>query len=223
MARQSLTQHIDQLVDADLIVVIRRGRERRHYLNPHPIHEIQRRWTRDFDQQHFDAIDAVKTRAEETAMNTANEFPDFVYVTYIRATPQDVWNALTDPEITRLYWDDVAVVSDWQLGSPWAHRKGGPEGEVSMWGKVLETDPPNRLVFTFQSPDQELDDEGSVASYLIEGSGDVVKLTVTHTNFPDEGLHIGVSKGWPAVLAGLKSYLETGHPLPEESWDMAVR
>lgn len=222
MARQSLTQHIDQLVDANLIVVIRKGRERRHYLNPHPIHEIERRWTRDFDQQHFDVIDAVKKRAEETAMNT-DEFPDYVYVTYIRSTPQEAWNALTDHEITRLYWDDVAVVSDWKVGSSWAHHKGGPEGEADVWGKVLEAEPPRKLVFTFQPIDQDLDDEGSVASYVIEQAGDVVKLTLTHTNFPDKGLLEGISKGWPAVLAGLKSYLETGQPLPAESWDMAVR
>ncbi|WP_231445362.1 ArsR/SmtB family transcription factor [Brevibacterium zhoupengii] len=223
MARQSVTQHLNKLVDADLVAIVRHGRERRHYLNSYPIHEMQNRWTREFDQHHFDVIDAVKRRAEETAMSTTEEFPDFVYVTYIRSTPQQVWDALTDAEITRLYWDDVAVVSDWQVGSTWAHHKGGPDGPADVWGRVLETDPPHKLVFTFQSTNQELDDEGSIASYLIEQSGEVVKLTVTHTNFPDNGLRNGISKGWPAVLAGLKSYLETGHALPEDSWDMAVR
>lgn len=223
MARQSVTQHLNLLVDADLVAIVRHGRERRHYLNSHPIHEMQNRWTREFDQHHFDVIDAVKRRAEETAMTTTEEFPDFVYVTYTRATPQQVWDALTDPEITRLYWDDVAVVSDWQVGSSWAHHKGGPDRKADVWGKILETDPPKKLVFTFQPIDQDLDDEGSVASYLIEQSGEVVKLTVTHTNFADAGLHTGVSKGWPAVLAGLKSYLETGQALPDDSWDMAVR
>ncbi|MGO2038100.1 MAG: ArsR/SmtB family transcription factor [Brevibacterium sp.] len=222
MARQSLTQHLDLLVEANLVVVIRQGRERRHYLNPHPIHEMHQRWTREFEHKHFDAIDAVKHNAEESAMNTDNDFPDYVYVTYIRATAQQVWDALTDHEITRLYWNDVAVVSDWKVGSSWAHHAGGPDGDFDTWGKVLETDPPNKLVFTFQSAEQSLDQEGSIASYLIEESGEVVKLTVTHTNFADSGLRTGIAKGWPAVLAGLKSYLETGQALPAESWDMAV-
>ncbi|WP_198397625.1 ArsR/SmtB family transcription factor [Brevibacterium antiquum] len=218
MARQSLTQHIDQLVDANLIVVIRKGRERRHYLNPHPIHEIERRWTRDFDQQHLDVIDAVKKRAEETAMTTTSEFPDYVYVTYIRATREDVWDALTNADITPIYWSGIANVSDWQAGSEWTHRKNGdPLGDYDIWGRILESRPPERLVFTFQPAAQPLETKGSIVTYDIKQTGEVVKLTVSHTNLPDKGMLNGISQGWPAILASLKSYLESGEPLPYDT------
>ena len=222
MARQSLTQHLDLLVEANLVVVIRQGRERRHYLNPHPIHEMHQRWTREFEHKHFDAIDAVKHNAEESAMNTDNDFPDYVYVTYIRADRQTVWNALTDATITPIYWAGIANVSDWQVGSEWTHRKGGdPTGDYDIWGKVIESRPPEKLVFTFQPAAQNLQDEGSIVTYALEVEGESTKLTVTHTNLPDRDMLNGISQGWPAILASLKSYLETGDSLAYGEWEKA--
>ncbi len=218
MARQSLTQHLDILVDANLVVIVRRGRERRHFLNPHPIHEIQQRWTRDFDTRHFDVIDAVKHRAEETAMNSNEKFPDYVYVTYIRAAKQEVWDALTDSDITQIYWGGKANVSDWQAGSTWKHRNNGPEGDYDIWGKVIESRPPEKLVFTFQPAAQGLDNEGSLVTIEIGESGESTKLTLTHTRLPDKAMLNGISQGWPAILASLKSYLETGDALAYGSW-----
>ena len=220
MARQSVTQHLDLLVGANLVVVVRRGRERRHYLNPQPIHEIGRRWVRDFDKPQLKVMDAIKQRAEETEMNSTDTFPDYVYATYIRSTPQAVWEALTDADLTAIYWNGMANVSDWEVGSTWTHRVGGPSGHYDIWGKVLESDAPYRLVVTFQPAAQVLDDMGSIVTYEIEETQDVVRLTVTHSKLPDRATLNGISKGWPAVLANLKTYLETGDALPATSWQL---
>lgn len=220
MARQSVTQHLDLLVAASLVIVIRRGRERRHFLNPEPIHEIERRWIQDFDRPHLDVLDVVKKRAEESAMSETEEFPDYVYVTYIRASPEDVWEALTNADITAIYWNGMANVSDWRAGSPWTHRIRDRDGHYDIWGKVLKSDPPYRLEFTFQPAAQALEEPGSVVTYQIEPGDDIVRLTVTHKNLPDQATLDGISKGWPTVLANLKSYLETGGPLPSDSWHL---
>ncbi len=220
MARQSVTQHLDLLVDANLVVVVRRGRERRHFLNPGPIHEIERRWVREFDRPHLDVLDVVKQRAEEKTVSSTETFPDYVYVTYIRATPQAVWEALTDADITAIYWNQMANVSDWEVGSTWTHRVGGRAEPYDIWGKVLESEAPRRLVLTFQPAAQDLADPGSIVTYEIESADEVVRLTVTHHNVPDRATLDGLSRGWPTVLASLKSYLETGDALPQDSWQL---
>ncbi len=224
MARQSVTQHLDILVAADLVVVIRRGRERRHFLNTQPIHDIERRWIRDFDRPHLDVLHAVEQRAEEIAMSeTATRFPTYVYVTYIRASAENVWEALTSADVTAIYWNGMANVSDWKVGSAWTHQVGDGDGRYDIWGKVLESDPPRRLVVTFQPAARDLEDQGSVVTYVIEPADDVVRLTVTHEDLADQATVDGISQGWPTVLSNLKSYLETGQPLPPASWDLASR
>lgn len=218
MARQSLTQHIDLLVAADLVVVVREGRERRHYLNPAPIHEIQSRWVRDFDQPHLSMLHGIKKEAEKDSMTTNETFPDHVYATYIHATAQQVWDALTDPLATSRYWHGMANTSDWAPGSTWTHTK--PDGTHDIWGRVLESEPPHRLAFTFQPTAQPLDDPGSTVTYLIEEAEGVTRLTITHTGLPDPDTLAGITRGWATVAASLKSYLETGSPLPEATWQL---
>lgn len=218
MARQSVTQHLDILVRADLVTVVRRGRERLHYLNPAPIHDIERRWIAEFDQPRLRALAAIRTRAEEDAM-----IPNYVYVTYIKATPQRVWTALTDADLTAEYWGH-ANVSDWQPGSRWEHRRTDGSQAVDVTGRVLEAEPPVRLVITFEdSPDESSHREPSTVTFLVEPHHDIVRLTVTHENLPNEEMLNGISQGWPAVLANLKSLLETGAVLPQAPWDMAGR
>ena len=214
MARQSATQHLDVLVRANLVTVVRRGRERLHYLNPAPIHEIERRWIAEFDKPRLRALDAIKRQAEEYAM-----IPNYVYVTYIRANPEQVWRALTDADLTAQYWGH-ANVSDWQPGSTWEHRRVDGSGAVDVVGKVLAAEPPARLVMTFEdSPDEQR--EPSVVTFLVEPHEDIVRLTVTHENLPNDEMRKGISDGWPAVLANLKSLLETGDVLPQAPWEMA--
>jgi uncharacterized protein YndB with AHSA1/START domain/DNA-binding transcriptional ArsR family regulator len=222
MARQSTTQHLDVLVSANLVTVVRRGRERLHYLNPVPIHEIEQRWISAFDEPRLRAIGAIKSRAEEQAMTDApTSVPAYVYVTYIRAAAQQVWRALTDADLTARYWGH-ANVSDWQQGSAWEHRRVDGSGAVDVVGRVLETDPPTRLVITFEdSPDAENPREPSVVTFLVEPYQEIVRLTVTHENLPNLEMLNGISSGWPAVLANLKSLLETGDVLPQAPWEMS--
>jgi uncharacterized protein YndB with AHSA1/START domain/DNA-binding transcriptional ArsR family regulator len=223
MARQSVTQHLDLLVRADLVVVVRRGRERLHYLNPVPIHEIEERWISGFDKARLHVISAVKNQAEEYAMadKTSSDVPTYVYVTYIRASAQHVWQALTDADLTTRYWGH-ANVSDWQPGSNWEHRRVDGSGKVDVVGTVVEADPPTRLVITFEdSPDVDAPREPSVVTFLVEPHHEIVRLTVTHENLPNQAMLNGISSGWPAVLANLKSLLETGEVLPQAPWEMS--
>ncbi|MFI5780711.1 ArsR/SmtB family transcription factor [Nocardia sp. NPDC051570] len=219
MARQSLTQHLDILERAGLVTVLRRGRERVHYINPAPIHDIELRWISEFDQPRLDALGVIRYRAEESAMSTA--IPNYVYVTYIRASAEQVWRALTDADLTARYWGH-ANVSDWQPGSPWEHRRADGSGAIDVVGKVLESDPPTRLVITFEdSPHVEPPRAPSIVTFLVEPHHDIVRLTVTHENLPNQEMYQGISDGWPAVLANLKSLLETGEVLPQSPWDMS--
>ena len=184
MARQSATQHLDILVRANLVTVVRRGRERLHYLNPAPIHEIQERWISEFDQPRLLALGAIRDRAEEYAMSVATAtIPTYVYATYIRATAEQVWQALTDADLTAQYWAHRNV-SDWQPGSSWEHQRTDGSG-VDIVGKVLESDPPTRLVITFASPGPEPAAGPSVVTFQIDSQADTSRLTVTHENVPD--------------------------------------
>jgi uncharacterized protein YndB with AHSA1/START domain/DNA-binding transcriptional ArsR family regulator len=225
MARQSATQHLDLLVRANLVTVVRRGRERLHYLNPAPIHEIAERWISAFDKPRLQAINAIKkqaeNQAEEYAMNSEPaSVPSYVYVTYIRATPDQVWRALTDADLTARYWGH-ANVSDWQPGSAWEHRRVDGSGVNDAVGRVLTAEPPTRLVITFEdSPDSASSREPSVVTFLVEPYQEIVRLTVTHENLPNEDMLKGISDGWPSVLANLKSLLETGDVLPQAPWEM---
>ncbi|MHA6617652.1 ArsR/SmtB family transcription factor [Pseudonocardia sp. DLS-67] len=220
MARQSATQHLDLLVQANLVTVLRRGRERLHYLNPAPIHEIEERWMSGFDKARMRVISDIKIQAEEYAMaEEPTSVPTYVYVTYIRADAEQVWRALTDADLTSRYWGH-ANVSDWQPGSSWEHRRTDGSGRVDVVGKVIEAEPPTRLVITFEdSPDESR--ASSLVTFLVEPHHDIVRLTVTHENLPNEAMLRGISAGWPAVLANLKSLLETGEVLPQAPWEMS--
>ena len=112
MARQSATQHLGLLEAANLVTTIRRGREKLHYLNPVPLWDIAERWIEKFERPRLRALSAIRRRAEEDIMA---ERPDYVYVTYIESTPERVWDALTDAELTAKYWGH-SNVSDWQAG-----------------------------------------------------------------------------------------------------------
>jgi DNA-binding transcriptional ArsR family regulator/uncharacterized protein YndB with AHSA1/START domain len=209
MARQSVTQHLDVLGAANLVAVVRRGRERLHYLNPFPIHELQARWITAFDQPRLDAITTIKDRAEETAMNETLTIPDYVYVTYIKASADQVWQALTDADLTTEYWGQRNE-SDWKAGSEWNMLRPDGSGTV-VTGVVVESDPPRRLM---NGP--------SVVTFLVECDGGVVRLTVEHANLPNADFVRGISGGWPAILANLKSLLETGAVLPTPPWAMST-
>ncbi|MET9503475.1 SRPBCC family protein [Streptomyces sp. NPDC006622] len=167
------------------------------------------------------AVSRPASGTEEYAMSTdTTPVPDYVYVTYIRATSDQVWQALTDADLTARYWGH-ANISDWKPGSAWEHRRADGSGVVDVVGRVLETEPPTRLVITFDdAPDASEPREPSVVTFLVEPHADIVRLTVTHANLPDREMLGGISHGWPAVLANLKSLLETGEVLPQAPWEM---
>ncbi|MCI3242409.1 MULTISPECIES: ArsR/SmtB family transcription factor [Streptomyces] len=216
MTRQSVTQHLGVLEEANLVSTVRRGREKLHYLNPVPLHEIQERWIDKFERPRLSALSAVKRQAEEAT--TMSDKPTFVYVTYIRSTPEKVWDALTDAELTAAYWGH-SNVSDWQRGSRWEHVRTDGSGIADVVGKVVESERPTRLVTTWAAPeDEEREDVHSRVTFDIRPHEDIVRLTVTHEDLRDEGEFADVSGGWPAVLSNLKSLLETGSPLPQEPW-----
>jgi uncharacterized protein YndB with AHSA1/START domain len=138
----------------------------------------------------------------------------FVYVTYIRTTPERLWQALTEPEFTRQYWVGTWQECEWKTGAPW--RLMIPDGRVGDSGEVLELDPPARLVLSWRNEFlPELHAEGySRVTFELEAQGDTVKLTVIHEIDRRESKLIKqVSNGWPHLLASLKSLIETGEPL----------
>ena len=216
MARQSATQHLGVLEVAALITTVRRGREKLHYLNPVPLWSIQERWIERFERPRLRALSAIKRRAEEDHMN---DRPSYVYVTYIKSSPERVWDALTDSELTAQYWGH-SNISDWQQDSAWEHRRVDGSGIADVIGTVLESDRPRRLTLTFDAPGDTPPLGPSVVSFDIEPYHEIVRLIVTHTNLPDAEAHEAISAGWPAVCANLKSLLETGEVLPQAPWEM---
>jgi uncharacterized protein YndB with AHSA1/START domain len=130
----------------------------------------------------------------------------FVYVTYIRTTPEKLWQALLDPEFTRQFWVGTRQECDWKAGASW--KLTLPDGRVGDSGEVLEFDPPRRLVLSWRNEFKpELHEEGySRMTYTLESQGGSVKLTVLHEmGKPDSKLIEGVSNGWPHLLSSLKS------------------
>jgi uncharacterized protein YndB with AHSA1/START domain len=149
--------------------------------------------------------------------------PSFVYVTYIATTPEKVWQAFVDTDVMRQYWMGSTShcarvnVSDWKPGSRWEHQRDDDARTVDIVGKVVESTPPRRLVFTWARPSEAKDNsKHSRVSIEIEPQGDgLVRLTVTHEDLErDPKMLAGVSGGWPKILSNLKTLLETGRPLP---------
>jgi uncharacterized protein YndB with AHSA1/START domain len=146
--------------------------------------------------------------------------PEFVYVTYIRSTMDKVFAALTQPEFTRAYWCQITQESTWQPGSPWIVK--APDGRIADTGEVLEYNPPSRFAVSWR---HEIKPEAKTSGFShcafdLEPAGDAVKLTIIHsigTMDPADAatakFFASIGGGWPAVLASLKSYLETGEPL----------
>ncbi|WP_107097595.1 metalloregulator ArsR/SmtB family transcription factor [Streptomyces sp. WMMB 322] len=213
MTRQAATQHLAILEAANLVSTVRRGREKLHYLNPVPLHTIQERWIDKFERPRLRSLSALKQRAE----NAMTDKPRFVYVVYIESTPEKVWNALTDADVSGAYWGHRNV-SDWQEGSSWEHRRTDGSGVADVVGTVVVSEPPTRLVTTWSDPAAQPADEPSRVTFDIEPHGEIVRLTVTHEDLKDDNEREEAASGWAAVLSNLKSLLETGSPLPREPW-----
>jgi DNA-binding transcriptional ArsR family regulator/uncharacterized protein YndB with AHSA1/START domain len=226
MTRQSVSKHLAILEDAGLVTTVRRGREKFHYLNPAPINDIAERWINRYDQQRVHALSDLKKALEDPTMDK----PEFVYTTFIRTTPEQLWRALTEPAFTRRYWG-IAWESDWKTGAPLTLHIDVSNVTIADPAQVvLESDPYRRLSYTWHSFTPEwaaaydVSDEHlakvaaeprSTVTFDLEPVGELVKLTVVHDGF-DAGSAVlpGISEGWPRILADLKTLLETREPLP---------
>ncbi|HTX12760.1 MAG TPA: SRPBCC domain-containing protein [Solirubrobacteraceae bacterium] len=227
MARQSVSKHLAVLEAAQLVTTVWRGREKLHYLNPAPINAISERWINQYDRDRVRALSDLKRALEDHPMDK----PSFVYTTFIRSTPERVWQALTEPAFTERYWG-VAFESDWTPGSTmtlhqWDLAIADP-GQV-----VLEAEPYQRLAYTWHTFTPEWQEQAaervgfpkeflervaaeprSKVSFDIQDLGEFVKLTVVHDGFePGSKVLETVSQGWPHILSNLKTLLETGDTL----------
>lgn len=146
--------------------------------------------------------------------------PDYVNTTYIHATPEQVWRALTDQELTGRFWGH-AQVSDWTVGSRVDHVRVDGSGLSDATGSIIEADPPHRLAFGFDDPKRADDPtfEPSVVAFEIESDRAIVRLTVIHGRLRTEDELRAIGEGWPTVLANLKTLLETGDVLPQAPWE----
>ena len=223
MTRQSVSKHLAVLEQANLVTALWRGREKLHYLNAAPINEIGERWINQYDRARVEALADLKLALEGTTMDTAADSsgtsgrPEFVYTTYIRTTPEQLWRALTEPAFTRRYWRGMTFESDWKPGSHVTVTRTDGTVADDPEQVVLASDPYRRLAYTWHSVTGSCEEQGgepeprSKVAFDLEDLGDKVRLTVTHDGFaPGSRVLASISGGWPLVLSDLKTLLETG-------------
>jgi uncharacterized protein YndB with AHSA1/START domain len=206
MTRFGVMKHLRVLEEARLITTKRRGREKLHFLNPVPIRLVHDRWVSKYAEPWAAALSGLKKSIEEDTMEQ-------VYEIYIKTTPERLWEAITDPEMRAKYNFGVGVNSDWKAGSSYESVHPGA-GITIAAGENLEVDPPRRLVQSFNALwSDDVKNEGtSRVTWEIEPVGDSCRLTVTHDELR-EGANDELYGGWPMILSGLKTLLETGELL----------
>jgi uncharacterized protein YndB with AHSA1/START domain len=206
MSRFGVMKHLKVLEEANLVVTKRRGREKLHFLNPVPIRLVHDRWVSKYAEPWAATLTGLKRTLEDRTMEK-------VFEIYIKTTPERLWEAITDPEQRAKYNFGVGVRSDWTNGSRYESvhtRADGPLAE----GENLEVDPPRRLVQSFTALwSDDVKAEGtSRVTWEIQQIEDSCRLTVTHDQLR-EGAHDELYGGWPMILSGLKTYIETGEEL----------
>ena len=206
MTRFGVMKHLRVLEEAGLVVTRRRGREKLHFLNPVPIRLVHDRWVSKYAEPWTATLSNLKKGLEEKTMEK-------VFEIYIKTTPERLWEAITNPEMRRKYNFGVGVESDWSPGS--RYEALTPVAPGAIWeGENLEVDPPRRLVQSFNAMwSDDVKSEGtSRVTWEIEPIGDSCRLTVTHDQLR-EGANNELYGGWPMILSGLKTLLETGQTL----------
>jgi uncharacterized protein YndB with AHSA1/START domain/biotin operon repressor len=206
MSRFGVMKHLRALEDAGLVVTRRRGREKLHFLNPIPIRLVHDRWVSKYAEPWAASLSDLKHKLEDKAMEK-------VFEIYIKTTPERLWEAITNPEIRRKYNFGAGVESDWSPGSKYEGRS--PRSPGAIWaGENVEVDPPRRLVQTFNALwGEDVKREGtSRVTWEIEPIGDSCQLTVTHDQLRADA-NEQMYGGWPMLLSGLKTLLETGETL----------
>jgi uncharacterized protein YndB with AHSA1/START domain len=209
MTRFGVMKHLKQLEEAGLVVTRRRGREKLHFLNPVPIRLIHDRWVSKYAEPWAAGLTALKRDLEQEQENTMEK----VFEIYVKATPERVWEAIVDPEIRAKYNFGAGLYGDWTPGAKQEMRAANA-GFVLGTCEVLEVDPPRRLVQTMEANfSEEAKAEGtSRITWEIEPVGDSCRITVIHDQMR-EGANDQLYGGWPMILSGLKTWLETGELL----------
>jgi uncharacterized protein YndB with AHSA1/START domain len=204
MTRFGVMKHLRLLEEAGLVVARRHGRQKLHFLNPVPIRLVHDRWVSKYAEPWTAALSDIKRQLESPM--------EKVFEIYIRTTPERLWEAITDPEIRAKYNFGSAVHSDWTPGS--RLEMTAPKAGVLAEGEVLESDPPRRLVHTMTAlwGDEARSSGASRVSWEIEPIGDSCRLTLIHDQLR-EGASDQLFGGWPMILSGLKTWLETGQLL----------
>jgi len=205
MTRFGVMKHLRQLEDAGLVVTRRRGREKLHFLNPVPIRLVHDRWVSKYAEPWAAALSDLKHRLENSV--------EKVFEIYIRTTPERLWEAITDGEIRSKYQFGNRTTSAWTPGSRFEMTNPRANGLLGE-GENLEVDPPRRLVQTMVALwSDDVKSEGtSRVTWEIEPVGDSCRLIVTHDQLR-EGANPELYGGWPMILSGLKTWLETGESL----------
>jgi uncharacterized protein YndB with AHSA1/START domain len=206
MTRIGVMKHLRVLEEAGLVTTKRRGREKLHFLNPVPIRLVHDRWVSKYAEPWAATLVGLKKTIEEDVMEK-------VFEIYIKTTPERLWEAITDSELRSKYNFGVGVESDWTPGS--SYEAGHPMAPAPISaGENLEVDPPRRLVQSFNALwGEDVQREGtSRVTWEIEPVGDSCRLIVTHDQLR-EGANDQLYGGWPMILSGLKTLLETGETL----------
>jgi uncharacterized protein YndB with AHSA1/START domain/DNA-binding transcriptional ArsR family regulator len=226
MTRFGVMKHLKLLEKAGLVVTRKVGREKLHFLNPVPVRLIHDRWVSKYTERWAVALTGLKREIEENAMNTIEvrhqvplvpspqgEGAMAVFEVYIKTTPERLWKAITDPKLRAKYNFGVEVRSDWTPGSRYLGAAAGGSVEI-VDGENLEVDPPHRLVQSYRALwSEEVKATGfSRVTWEITPVGDSCRLVVVHDRLPLDA-NPQLYGGWPMVLSGLKTLLETGEHL----------
>jgi uncharacterized protein YndB with AHSA1/START domain/DNA-binding transcriptional ArsR family regulator len=223
MTRFGVMKHLKVLEGADLVTTRRRGREKLHFLNPVPIRLVHDRWVSKYAEPWAATLSGLKTRLEDQAMETIKRTSwaegtapvaggTAVFEVFIKTTPERLWEAITDPKLRSKYSFGVETHSDWTPGSTY---KASVPGAIDIAaGENIEVDPPRLLVQSFTALwSDEVKAEGPTrVTWEIEPVGGSCRLTVTHDQLP-AGANPELYGGWPMILSGLKTLLETGELL----------
>jgi uncharacterized protein YndB with AHSA1/START domain len=205
MSRFGVMKHLRLLEDAQLVVTRKQGREKLHFLNPVPIRLVHDRWVSKYAQPWVAQLSDLKTALEGSM--------EKIYEIYVKTTPERLWEALTNSEIRQKYHFGTGIDSDWTVGST-VEIGSKQQGVILGDGEVLEIDPPHKLVLTMRALwGDDVKAEGfSRVTYQITPLGDSCHLVLTHDQLR-EGANEQIYGGWPMILSGLKTWLETGELL----------
>lgn len=216
MTRYGVMKHLKVLEDAALVTTLRRGRQKLHYLNPVPVRLVHDRWISKYAQHRVAGVAALATHIESNRQGDTMTAPDHVYTAYINAPASRVWEAITDPDLTQQYFYGTRVESTWQPGDAMNYRSADG-GQLVSTGEIIAVDEPARLEFTFHALwDPALEAEGPVREiWSLDETAGMTRLTIEVHGAPAGSRTLtDFSDGFPYIVSGLKTLVETGASLP---------